>query len=126
MSVKISKNYKLTEVTLEQIGWLRKQLGDVNATDVVTIAVAELHARKREAQVARLAQRGKIYNLIVGGDVVAECSAAVVKQLPDDMRDRLLGEGVEGGGMLAAVALAGAGANEQMTLYPKAIAKLRG
>ncbi len=126
MSVKISKNYKLTEVTLEQIGWLRKQLGDVNATDVVTIAVAELHERKREAQMARLAQKGKVYNLIVGGDVVAECSEAVVKRLPQDMRDRLLGEGVEGGGMLAALALAGAVANEQMTLYPKAIAKMRG
>ncbi len=126
MSAKISKNYKLTEATLEQIGWLSKHLGDVTATDVVTIAVAELHERKREGQMARLAQKGKIYNLIVGGDVVAECSAAVVKRLPQDMRDRLLGEGVEGGGMLAAVALAGAGANEQMTLYPKAIAKLRG
>ena len=79
-----------------------------------------------EAQMARLAQKGKIYNLIVGGDVVAECSEAVVKRLSQDMRDRLLGEGVEGGGMLAALALAGAVANEQMTLYPKAIAKMRG
>ena len=118
--VKTSKNYRLSDTTLKQIQWLSQQMGDISATDVITVAVSEFHERKRLTGRAKLVQRGKVFDLYMGERLIATCAAKTVKALPTAIQIKLL-EGQASEGALAALALAGARVKDKIVLYPESI-----
>ncbi len=118
---RIPTTFKLSQKTKEQISWLKQRLGDVAATDVVAIAVADLYERKQAEFTARLVARDNGYDLQIGDITVANCEAAVIERLPQPQRDGLVKKGAPHSGVLAALALSGAATGEKITLYPEAI-----
>jgi hypothetical protein len=121
---KINRTYRMSGKTLDQIEWLMGRL-NVTATDVIAIGVADLYERKRAEFTARLVEREPgTFDLLVGPAVVATFQSPAIQKLPLQVREGLLGQGLVGGGSLAAMLLAAAAAGEQAVVYPEAIAEV--
>ena len=125
---KISRTYRLSQKTLDQINWLSSRMGDLNATDVITAAVAELYEHKRsEEPVAHLipVSNGS-YDLTVNGETLVRISEKTLKQLPDNLKSEMLA-GLSGAGeALTYLVLATAKEDESIWINHEAIAKIFG
>ncbi len=90
--VKKPRAFRLSDTTLDQIEWLKFQLGDVTATDVITIAVAELYDRKKaELPLIQLIELEEgLFDVEVQGETIMRFNEEVFEQLPDEFKDELL------------------------------------
>ena len=113
---KITKSFRLSRRTLEQIEWLAFFLGDITATDVITLAVAELYERKRgEFPVVQLIpQQGGHYDLQVQGKTVLRLSEDTLSYLPDEVRADLLSGRAQLGDALVHLVLSAARSGDKL------------
>jgi hypothetical protein len=127
MNTRTPKNFRLSADTLRQLDWLAARLGGISATDVITIAVADLHERKRREWKAKISRTedGGGWRLAVGGTPIAYCGEKTLQALPAGRRRALL-EGNQEDAALAELILAAARADEQIVLSPQTIAGLYG
>jgi hypothetical protein len=109
--------------TKDQIEWLKQYLGLQRVEQVISAAVADFHRRKRTAMPARLVERDDgWYDLTIGGEIVASCTAQTVKNLPAKRRRELLeGEVLDHRGVFSELILAGVKTKETVVLYPEVI-----
>ena len=125
---KISRTYRLSQKTLDQINWISSRMGDLNATDVITAAVAELYEHKRaEEPIAHLLpiENGS-YDLIVNNETLIRISEKTLKQLPDEIKNEMLASLSEGGEALTYLVLAAAKVDESIWVNHEAIARVFG
>ena len=89
---KVPRTYRLAEKTLDQIEWLAFQLGDITATDVITISVADFYERKKaELPLARvLLEPDGTFDLQVQGETALKLNEDVLAHLPEEVREDLL------------------------------------
>ena len=125
---KISRTYRLSQKTLDQINWLSSRMGDLNATDVITAAVAELYEHKRaEEPIAHLLPTGNgSYDLTVDGETLIRISEKTLKQLPDEVKDEMLAGLSEGGEALTYLVLAAVKEEEPIWINHEAISRVFG
>ena len=103
-------------------------MGDLNATDVITAAVAELYEHKRaEEPIAHLLpiENGS-YDLIVNNETLIRISEKTLKQLPDEIKNEMLASLSEGGEALTYLVLAAAKVDESIWVNHEAIARVFG
>jgi hypothetical protein len=125
---KISRTYRLSQKTLDQINWLSSRMGDLNATDVITTAVAELYEHKRaEEPIAHLlpTENGS-YDLTVNGETLIRISENTLKQLPEEVKNEMLAGLSEGGEALTYLVLAAVKEDESIWVNKEAIARIFG
>ena len=126
--IKISRTYRLSQKTLDQINWLSSRMGDLNATDVITSAVAELYEHKRaEEPIAHLLPiEDGSYGLNVEGETLVRISVNILKRLPDNIKNKMLAGLSEGGEALTYLVLAAAKEDESIWVNHEAIARVFG
>jgi hypothetical protein len=90
--VKKPKAYRLSDKTLYQIDWLKSQLGDITATDVITIAVAELYNRiKGEIPLVQLVKTEEgFFDVEVQGETLMRFNEEIIEHFPEDFREDLM------------------------------------
>lgn len=90
--VKKPKAYRLSDKTLYQIDWLKSQLGDITATDVITIAVAELYNRIRgEIPLVQLVEAEEgFFDVEVQGETLMRFNEEIIEHLPEGFREDLM------------------------------------
>ena len=125
---KISRTYRLSQKTLDQIKWLSSRFGDLNATDVITAAVAELYEHKKaEEPVAHLLPiEDGSYDLTVNGETLSRISENTLKQLPEEVINEMLAGLSEGGEALTYLVLAAVKEDESIWVNHKTIARVFG
>ena len=121
--VKTPRAFRLSETTLNQIEWLKIHLGDITATDVITVAVAELyHRKKAELPTAQLVPlEGGTFDLQVHGETALRLSEAVMEHLPEEFKEDLISGRAKVGDALVYLVLAAAKANEKIGFSPDAL-----
>jgi len=89
---KVHRAYRLSETTLAQIEWLSHILGAITATDVVTIAVAELYERKKaEMPLVQLSQQKEgFFDIEVRGQTLMSFDEEILDHLPAEFRNDLM------------------------------------
>lgn len=89
---KVHRAYRLSKTTLAQIEWLSHILGGITATDVVTIAVAELYERKKaEMPLVQLTkQKEGFFDIEVQGETLMRFNEEILEHLPEEFIDDLM------------------------------------
>ena len=122
---KISRTYRLSPQTLDQIEWLGGRLGGLDATSVIRVAVAELYHRKRVEWQARLVARddGSL-DLQVSGRTLARLGRSSLDRLPQEEREKLLAVEADGLSALTLLLLGAAAGGEEVWLNPEELERL--
>jgi hypothetical protein len=82
-------SFRLGKTTEDQLDWLAKRFGGVSATDVVTLAVADLYERKQEEFRTRLTKLVDQYILSVGGIPIAALGEKDFQSLPKAAKSQI-------------------------------------
>jgi hypothetical protein len=82
-------SFRLGKTTEDQLDWLAKRFGGVSATDVVTLAVADLYERKQEEFRTRLTKLVDQYILSVGGIPIAAFGQKDYQLLPKAAKSQI-------------------------------------
>lgn len=108
--VKTPRAYRLSDTTLDQVNWLKFRMGDITATDVITVAVAELYDRKKaELPLAQLIpQEDGFFDLAVQGEIAMRLSSDAIDDLPTEFKEKLIAGHAKIGDALVYLLLAAA------------------
>jgi hypothetical protein len=89
MAPKKMTSFRLGNTTQYQIEWLAKRLGGLTATDVITLAVADLYERKQEEFRTRLTRMDEKFILSVGGIPIAAFGQKDYQSLPKAAKSQI-------------------------------------
>lgn len=125
---KVHRAYRLSETTLAQIEWLSHILGAITATDVVTIAVAELYERKKaEMPLVQLTkQREGFFDIEVRGETLMSFDEEILDHLPVEFKDDLMAGRAHLGDTLVYLVLSLAKGKGQLEYKPDELAEAFG
>jgi len=127
MTELISRTYRFSPTTLNQIEWLQTHLGGMDATNVLRIAISELYDRKRSKWKARLIeQEPGTYALQIGGQTLLQINVTVLDRLPEEERAAMKQTEVDGLSAMTRLLLAAAAGEEDIWLDQKLLEELRG
>lgn len=127
MTELISRTYRFSPNTLDQIEWLQARLGGLDATNILRVAVAELYHRKQAEWKARLVVREPgFYDLQVGDRTLARVRKPSLEGLPQDEQAEMLVAETDGLSMLVRLLLGAAAAGEKIWLDEGAFDDLLG
>ena len=122
---KTSRTYRFDQQTLEQIYWLATRMGDLDDTDVLRLAVAELYHRKRAEWRARLIPRPDgTYDLQVHGLTLARVGEPALGGLPEEVGEGLLTASADGLSALTLLLLGAAAAGEKIWIDDEVLGSL--
>jgi hypothetical protein len=115
MTPLVSRNYRFSPETLDQIEWLQGRLGGLDATHVLRLAVAELYHRKRAAWKAGLVAKDPgFYELQVSGQTLARLRTSSLAPLPEREQGKMLATETDGLASLVRILLGAAAAGEKI------------
>jgi hypothetical protein len=127
MAELISRTYRFSQTTLDQIEWLQNYLGGMDATNVLRVAVSDLYDRKRSQWKARLVEREPgLYALKVDGQTLLRVSETVLERLPEDERTAMLQSEIDGLSAMAKLLLVAAAGEDEIWLDNSVLEELRG
>jgi hypothetical protein len=127
MTELISRTYRFSHDTLDQVEWLGARLGGLDATNVLRLAVAELFHRKQAEWKARLvARESGFYDLQVGDQTLARVRKPALEKLPEDEQANMLVAEMDGLSSLVRLLLGAAAAGEKIWLDEGAFDNLLG
>ena len=127
MAELISRTYRFSQTTLDQIEWLQNYLGGMDATNVLRVAVADLYDRKRSRWRARLVEREPdLYALQIGGQTLLRVSENVLERLPEAERTAMLQPEIDGLSAMAKLLLVAAAGEDEVWLDQAYLDELRG
>ncbi len=127
MTELISRTYRFSQDTLNQIEWLGVRLGGLDATNVLRVAVAELYHRKQAEWKARLVvHESGFYDLQVGDQTLARVRKPSLEKLPEDEQAQMLVAETDGLASLVKLLLGAAAAGEKVWLDEDAFDDLVG
>jgi len=127
MTELISRTYRFSQDTLDQIEWLGARFGGLDATNVLRVAVAELYHRKQAEWKARLiANESGFYDLRVGEQTLARVRKPALEKLPGDEQAQMLVAETDGLAALVKLLLGAAAAGEKVWLDETAFDDLLG
>jgi hypothetical protein len=127
MTELISRTYRFSQDTLDQIEWLGARLGGLDATNVLRVAVAELYHRKQAEWKARLVVRESgFYDLQVGEQTLARVRKPALEKLPEAEQAQMLVAETDGLASLVKLLLGAATAGEKVWLDEDALDDLVG
>ena len=127
MAELISRTYRFSQTTLDQIEWLQNYLGGMDATNVLRVAVSDLYDRKRSRWKARLVeQEPGLYALQIGGQTLLRISGAVLDRLPEDERAALMQAEIDGLSAMAKLLLVAAAGEDVIWLDQEYLYDLTG
>ena len=127
MSKLISRTYRFSQTTLDQIEWLQNYLGGMDATNVLRVAVADLYDRKRSRWKARLVEREPgIYALQIGGQTLLRVNETALDRLPEDERAAMMKAEIDGLSAMAKLLLVAAAGEDEIWLDQTLLEELRG
>ena len=127
MAELISRTYRFSQTTLDQIEWLQNYLGGMDATNVLRVAVSDLYDRKRSRWKARLVeQEPGLYALQIGGQTLLRISRAALDRLPEDERAALMQAEIDGLSAMAKLLLVAAAGEDEIWLDQEYLYDLTG
>ena len=127
MTELISRTYRFSKTTLNQIEWLQTHLGGMDATNVLRVAISELYDRKRSKWRARLVELDPgDYALQIGGQTLLQINGTVLERLPKDEQAAMKQTEVDGLSAMTRLLLAAAAGEDDVWLDQKLLEKLRG
>ena len=127
MAELISRTYRFSQTTLDQIEWLQNYLGGMDATNVLRVAISELYDRKRSKWRARLVELDPgDYALQIGGQTLLQINGTVLERLPKDEQAAMKQTEVDGLSAMTRLLLAAAAGEDDVWLDQKLLEKLRG
>ena len=127
MTELISRTYRFSKTTLNQIKWLQTHLGGMDATNVLRVAISELYDRKRSKWRARLVELDPgDYALQIGGQTLLQINGTVLERLPKDEQAAMKQTEVDGLSAMTRLLLAAAAGEDDVWLDQKLLEKLRG
>jgi hypothetical protein len=127
MSKLISRTYRFSQTTLDQIEWLQNYLGGMDATNVLRVAVADLYDRKRSRWKARLVKREPgLYALQINGQTLLRINETALDRLPEDERAAMMQAEIDGLSAMAKLLLAAAAGEDEIWLDNSVLEELRG
>ena len=121
--VKTPRAFRLSDTTLNQIEWLKFHLGDITATDAITVAVAELyHRKKAELPTVQLVPlEDGTFNLQVHGETALHLSGDVMEHLPEEFKQDLISGSANVGDALVYLVLVAAKGKEKIGFIPEVL-----
>ena len=127
MAELISRTYRFSQTTLDQIEWLQNYLGGMDATNVLRVAVSDLYDRKRSRWKARLVEREPgLYALQVDGQTLLRVSETALERLPEDQRTAMLQAEIDGLSAMAKLLLVAAAGEDEIWLDQEYLYDLTG
>lgn len=127
MTELISRTYRFSQTTLDQIEWLQNYLGGMDATNVLRVAVADLYDRKRSRWKARLVEsEPALYALQVDGQTLLRVSKTALDRLPEAERTAMLQPEIDGLSAMAKLLLVAAASDDEIWLDNSVLEELRG
>ena len=127
MAELISRTYRFSQTTLDQIEWLQNYLGGMDATNVLRVAVSDLYDRKRPRWKARLVeQEPGLYALQIGGQTLLRISGAVLDRLPEDEQSTMMQTDIDGLSAMTKLLLVAAAGDDEIWLDKSVLEALRG
>ena len=127
MAELISRTYRFSQTTLDQIEWLQNYLGGMDATNVLRVAVADLYDRKRSRWRARLVEREPgLYALQINDQPLLRVKKTALDRLPEDERTAMMGTEIDGLSAMAKLLLVAAAGEDEIWLDQEYLDKLRG
>ena len=127
MAELISRTYRFSQTTLDQIEWLQNYLGGMDATNVLRVAVSDLYDRKRSRWKARLVeQEPGLYALQIGGQTLLRISGAVLDRLPEDEQSTMMQTDIDGLSAMTKLLLVAAAGDDEIWLDKSVLEALRG
>lgn len=127
MAELISRTYRFSQTTLDQIEWLQNYLGGMDATNVLRVAVADLYDRKRSRWRARLVEREPgLYTLQIGGQTLLRVNETALGRLPEEERTALMQAEIDGLSAMAKLLLVAAAGEDEIWLNQAYLDELRG
>ena len=127
MAELISRTYRFSQTTLDQIEWLQNYLGGMDATNVLRVAVSDLYDRKRSRWKARLVEREPgLYALQVDGQTLLRVSETALERLPEDQRTAMLQAEIDGLSAMAKLLLVAAAGEDVIWLDQEYLYDLTG
>jgi hypothetical protein len=122
MTELISRTYRFSQGTLDQIEWLGARFGGLDATNILRVAVAELYYRKQAEWKAKLiANESGFYDLRVGEQTLARVRKPSLEKLPEDEQAQMLVAETDGLASLVKLLLGAAAAGEKVWLDGEAL-----
>jgi len=92
--MKTAKNYRLSDVTLQQIEWLMSRTPNATATDVIESVVREkVESERRKIRLKAIKMKGDKYNLVADNTILATINQAVLDATKDHKKQLLAPEG---------------------------------
>ena len=127
MAELISRTYRFSQTTLDQIEWLQNYLGGMDATNVLRVAVSDLYDCKRSRWKARLVeQEPGLYALQIGGQTLLRISGAVLDRLPEDEQSTMMQTDIDGLSAMTKLLLVAAAGDDEIWLDKSVLEALRG
>jgi len=127
MSKLISRTYRFSQTTLDQIEWLQNYLGGMDATNVLRVAVADLYDRKRSRWQARLVEREPgLYALQINDQTLLRVNETALDRLPEDERAAMMQAEIDGLSAMAKLLLVAAAGEDEIWLDQAYLDELRG
>jgi hypothetical protein len=127
MTELISRTYRFSQDTLDQIEWLGARLGGLDATNVLRVAIADLYHSKQAEWKARLVEsESGYYDLQVGDQTLVRVRKPALERLPEDEQAKMLVAETDGLGSLVRLLLGAAAAGEKVWLDENAFDDLFG
>ncbi|MEW6405101.1 MAG: hypothetical protein AB1649_25170 [Chloroflexota bacterium] len=127
MAELISRTYRFSQTTLDQIEWLQNYLGGMDATNVLRVAVADLYDRKRSRWRARLVEREPgLYALQIGDQTLLRVSETALEKLPEAERTAMMHAEIDGLSAMAKLLLVAAAGEDEIWLDNSVLEALRG
>ncbi|MBC8496207.1 MAG: hypothetical protein H8D37_00965 [Chloroflexi bacterium] len=117
MTKLISRTYRFSQATLNQIEWLQTHLGGMDATNVLRVAVSELYDRKQSQWKARLVELDPgNYALQIRGQTLLQISDTALDRFPEDERAAMMQTEVDGLSAMAKLLLVAAAGEDEIWL----------
>ena len=127
MAELISRTYRFSQTTLDQIEWLQNYLGGMDATNVLRVAVADFYDRKRSRWRARLDESEPgLYALQVDGKALLRVNETVLDRLPEAERTAMMQSEIDGLSAMAKLLLVAAAGDDEIWLDNSVLEELRG
>ena len=127
MSKLISRTYRFSQTTLDQIEWLQNYLGGMDATNVLRVAVAALYDRKRSRWRAKLVEKEPgLYALQINGQTLLRVNETALDRLPEEERAALMQAEIDGLTAMAKLLLVAAAGEDEIWLDQAYLDELRG
>ena len=127
MTELISRTYRFSQTTLDQIEWLQNYLGGMDATNVLRVAVADLYDRKRSLWKARLVEKEPdLYALQINSQTLLRVNETALNRLPEDERAAMMQAEIDGLSAMAKLLLVAAAGEDEIWLDQAYLDELRG